>query len=195
MYAKLKVSDNCFVQVFNTHTIAQYTPIDEDDQYRADRLTQIFELARLVKTMTSNLQDHFTLVMGDLNCTPGSLEFHLLSKVLGSSFRDVYIDFTKDRSESELAKNHDNTIEGEAKRLDYIFYQRQENWSLSNSEITMKDDKIIISDHYGVSATFQFNFRNNRSDTKIETSSLNRNNMEKGLFVILGNIISLLNCL
>lgn len=43
-FARIKLSEDRFVALFNTHTIAQYIHTVEGDHYRADRLTQMWEL-------------------------------------------------------------------------------------------------------------------------------------------------------
>jgi sphingomyelin phosphodiesterase 2 len=56
-YAKLQISEDRTVDVFITHTIANYTHAVEDDHYRADRLTQHFELARIINMTTSHYNE------------------------------------------------------------------------------------------------------------------------------------------
>jgi len=145
-----------------THTIAQYTLDDHKDHYKADRLSQIWEISRFVRMTTSHLDDqhnshsnskHLVAILGDFNCTYEQLEYTTLMRVLGSEYIDSLEEFAKSQI---LDPSSLITMENEDKRLDYIFYKRSKFWKLTKSTVTMKGETHLISDHYGVDAEFQF---------------------------------------
>jgi endonuclease/exonuclease/phosphatase family metal-dependent hydrolase len=60
------------LNIFNTHLIAAY----QDDRYDDDRLSQMQELASVLKTATDGRYP--ALILGDLNCGPGTSEYERL---------------------------------------------------------------------------------------------------------------------
>jgi sphingomyelin phosphodiesterase 2 len=132
-YAKLQVAEDRIVELFLTHTIAKYTDNGNDDHYRADRLTQLYELGRTVQMVTSHYDDtfhnnskvvHNVIVLGDFNCSPETLEYQALLKLLGKGFSDSLVEHTAE---------HTITHENDGERLDYVFYKRSASWKLVSS--------------------------------------------------------------
>jgi len=84
-YARIATTGGPVV-VFFTHTIAKYSLTN--DVYQADRIAQMWELARFVQLTTANDTDSLVLVGGDLNVTPATLEYALLEHV--ADLQDAY---------------------------------------------------------------------------------------------------------
>lgn len=145
-FARIRVSKDRLVSVFNTHTIAAYSA--QDDIYYADRLSQMWELGRLVHMMTSR-EESLVVVCGDLNCGAHSLEYRLFTSV-ASGLEDAYTSLHDDEGYT-----HEDLVHQRPKRLDYIFHNRSRFWKLEECEVTLKNHVKFYSDHFGVKATFR----------------------------------------
>jgi sphingomyelin phosphodiesterase 2 len=178
-YAKIQIAEDRVIELFLTHTIAKYTENGNDDHYRADRLTQLYELGRTVQMATSHYDDtfhknskvvHNVVVLGDFNCSPENLEYQALLKLLGKSFSDSLVEHTQTYSKQDVSPSYWITHENDGQRLDYVFYKRSCSWKLLSSSITMKheDGKTLISDHYGVEACFELQPASSVTQNQVE---------------------------
>jgi len=150
-FAKIAISDTQNVSIIVTHTIARYN--HEDDTYAADRLSQVWELIRFLQ-LTARGNQPF-IVVGDMNSKPNSVEYSLFTQV--GKLVDAYGEHA---AKCETHGNFESitSMDENPQRIDYIFFSRNKNWSLRQSEVVFNDTNFLYSDHFGVSATFDFNF-------------------------------------
>ncbi|GJJ73659.1 sphingomyelin phosphodiesterase 2 [Entomortierella parvispora] len=69
------------IEVFNTHMHAAYDSIGTVDRYLGTRVSQAWEIARMLRT--SKALGRHVLAMGDLNSSPSSLAIRLLKRYAG----------------------------------------------------------------------------------------------------------------
>lgn len=140
-YCKIILYEKIILSLFITHTIAKYS---NNDKYysgiriiyysfskkKIDRITQIWELAKFVKLITSKIEkDSFIIVAGDFNILPNSHEYNLLIEI--SKLKDCYWEFNRNIGQTAVFNKN--------QRLDYILYNENGPWTLLNCSITMKD--------------------------------------------------------
>jgi len=143
-FARIKVSESQTFNVIVTHTIAQY---NADDAYRADRLSQVWELVRFVQLISK--PDQPIIIAGDMNSKPNSIEYNMFTKI--GQLLDAY------GLINSKVSNSATSMDVIPQRIDYIFFNKCKNWKLVDSKVVLNDKEILYSDHFGVSATFYFN--------------------------------------
>ncbi len=74
------------VEVFNTHTHADYEGARPDNSYSCHRAAQSWEIAKLIRGAAE--RGHVVLAMGDFNMLPMSIEHQLVANM--SPVRDVW---------------------------------------------------------------------------------------------------------
>eukprot|EP01118_Nematostelium_gracile_P009888 TRINITY_DN3352_c0_g1_i1.p1 TRINITY_DN3352_c0_g1~~TRINITY_DN3352_c0_g1_i1.p1 ORF type:complete len:370 (+),score=84.79 TRINITY_DN3352_c0_g1_i1:46-1110(+) len=156
-FARIKIDDERTVSVFNTHTIASYVEHTKDDIYYADRVSQMWELARIIQLIT-RFDPNPIVACGDFNCEGDSLEYRFFKQLTG----------LKDSNDlnDDPGYTHDDSVDGKSKRLDYVFYRPSEKFDIKTSTVVMKDK--FYSDHAGVEAIFDFSKRNSPKTKKEE---------------------------
>jgi len=151
-YARIRLPFDRVLNLFITHTIAQYSIFDD---YQPDRMSQVWELANFCKI--TNDPNAVVIVCGDLNSTPDSEEMKLFKHITG------YTDTFEDKNtviiglDNELLNTHlDSGVDNKWKRLDYILYRKADFLKLVRSYIDYKHTNgIYYSDHFGIFAEFQ----------------------------------------
>lgn len=160
-----------------THLISHYDPQDE---YKAHRVAQVFELIQFIKR--TNKSD-FLVVAGDLNATPESLEYSMLTGL--GTLKDAYREV---RSDAGYTSTCDDTG-GPTQRIDYIFHRPagERSWTLQDCRLSMtfmKDSTRTFSDHFGVSATFTSDPEEAAKSLNPVSSEPNRLILKKAIEVI-----------
>lgn len=154
-FARIKIDDERTVSVFNTHTIASYVEHTKDDIYYADRVSQMWELARIIQLIT-RFDPNPIVACGDFNCEGDSLEYRFFKQLTGLKDSNNLND--------DPGYTHDDSVDGKSKRLDYVFYRPSEKFDIKTSTVVMKDK--FYSDHAGVEAIFDFSKRNSPKTKK-----------------------------
>uniref|UniRef100_A0A060T926 ARAD1C34628p n=1 Tax=Blastobotrys adeninivorans TaxID=409370 RepID=A0A060T926_BLAAD len=157
------------IHVLNAHLHAPYGK--GDAAYTCHRTAQAWDMARIAQRA---VQGECVLAMGDLNSVPGSLTYRLLDSI--GSLSDSWVDSKGENTEdigsmppydqirragttcdSRLNSWRETRRPDEAKRLDYIFYDK--------SRATVQDIEVAfieplegigsLSDHFAVRATYE----------------------------------------
>jgi hypothetical protein len=123
-------------------------------------------------------------IIGDFNSSEVNFEYHVLVKLLGSSFADTWEEYTLQTLQKKVDISYWITHANDAKRLDYIFYKHSSSWKLLSSALVMKheDGKTLISDHFGVEAHFKLlpvNSTNYEGEVQDSKTTLNSEFIEK----------------
>jgi len=84
----------------------------------------VWELVRMIKMMKRN-PDELFIVTGDLNCTPDSLEYGMLTKV--GNLRDSYLEINGEKGYTSVGDE----------RLDYVLYGKSDYWKVTSSAIVL----------------------------------------------------------
>lgn len=144
------------IDVYNTHTIAQYHP-DKNDIFRAHRRTQHYEICHFINQHTEN---NPVILMGDFNMRPDQPN-HLLITTLGN-VTDCYQALYPDDPGITLASDNPFHANDPDLRLDYVFVRNGHAQTIRprTAEITLKyipytGKQLAYSDHYGVAVTLQ----------------------------------------
>jgi len=159
-FARIQFDKNHSICLFTTHTIAAYSA---SDAYHSDRLSQIWELARFIQLTTSK-DDSLVVVTGDFNCGVHSLEYQTF--LAASNLLDAYNVLHQDEGFT-----HEDLVHGKPKRLDYIFFRKNEKWGLKEVQVTLTNHVKFYSDHFGVKATFVLGEANNEISSNFQPNN------------------------
>ena len=155
----------CDVDLYNTHLVAEYSakPESEQDAYHAARVCEAFEMAQLIRNISSNAS--FVLLCGDLNLNASSLAVRIARTLPGLRIAgDMKLGSTFGTMDNCFSLDNDEMT------LDYILWDGGDGWSCTHSDVCRfkrilagsekfaipcdDDGKVALSDHWGVSATF-----------------------------------------
>ena len=148
------------VDLYNTHLVAEYStkPETADDAYHIARVCEAFELAQLIRSVSTSAP--LVVLCGDMNLNPSSLAVRMVRTLAGiepscsgSTFGTMDNCFSFDNDEMTL---------------DYILWKGSKTWSCSNSQVCHfkaqipggskfalpNEHTVALSDHWAVSATF-----------------------------------------
>lgn len=140
------------IDFYTTHFIAKYSLKDE---YFAHRIAQAVDL---VKFVSSTQKNGISVVLGDINSEPDSLEYQII-KNLGD-FTDCFNYLHPDDPGYTTSDLNSYTPKSRKRRIDYIFVKSNssEKLSIMQSEVTMKfmdNSDNSFSDHFGIFASFE----------------------------------------
>ncbi|CAJ2500982.1 Uu.00g038350.m01.CDS01 [Anthostomella pinea] len=98
------------VEVFNTHTHPVYQKAPSNNSYTVHRLSQAWELAKLLRGATE--RGHLVVALGDLNDVPLSLPYRLLSahSPIRDAWRVLYPDSSLGSAEHEVERSRRRPI-------------------------------------------------------------------------------------
>jgi hypothetical protein len=169
------------LDVYMTHLIADYSDATSRDEYHAHRCVQAFEMAHFI---AATARAGLTLVLGDLNAAPSSVELRVLRAVAG--LRDAFVDARGELALGPTISDPGNTYGGSgelpALRIDYVLWAAAAaNFRLVDSRVYKRSvqstaehlasvvpawafpaaaaaisQHVSISDHWGVQAELAF---------------------------------------
>ncbi|KAK3903073.1 Endonuclease/exonuclease/phosphatase [Staphylotrichum tortipilum] len=113
------------IEVFNTHTHADYEGARPDNSYSCHRAAQSWEIAKLMRGAAE--RGHLVLAMGDFNMIPMSLEHQLVTNV--SAVRDVWRVLHPD---SSLGPSHHLAEQARRRPVPTAEFNIQENGAASD---------------------------------------------------------------
>ena len=155
------------VDVYNTHTIAQYQP-DEKDEFRAHRRTQHYEISQFIATHTI---DNPVILTGDFNMRPDQPNHQLITTL--ANLTDCYALLHPNDAGITLASDNPYHANDPDQRLDYIFVRDGTSFAVmpKMAEITLQyvpytGKRIAYSDHYGVTVTLEITPKTGTIKTK-----------------------------
>lgn len=135
------------LQFVNTHTHPTNTSI------------RIAQIVQLLQTIGQQQEDLPIILTGDLNATPESLEYQLLTVVGG--LQDSY--FLKNRSYKDVCTycgSNPLSWSSDDRVIDYVFYQDSSSLALEveKSKINLqgRDEYSPLSDHFGIQTHFRW---------------------------------------
>ena len=156
------------VDVYNTHTIAQYQS-DEKDEFRAHRRTQHYEISQFIAAHTTA---NPVILAGDFNMRPDQPNYQLITTL--ANLTDCYALLHPDDAGITLASDNPYHAHNLDLRLDYIFVRAGTSQSISPkmAEITLKyvpytGRGIAYSDHYGVTVTLEIAPKAREAQTEV----------------------------
>lgn len=143
-FARLATPDG-LVDVYNTHTIAQYGT-DEEDAYLAHRMAQLYEFTEFIH---KNSVGYPVIATGDYNVRPDQFGYELITGLGGLT--DVVAALDREPAFTYSADNAYVGPDAVPRRIDYVLVQ---GFSACQAEVVMKptDDSHGFSDHFGVLA-------------------------------------------
>ncbi|KAI1341499.1 Endonuclease/exonuclease/phosphatase [Xylariaceae sp. FL0016] len=102
--------DKDIVEVFNTHTHPSYSGNPYDNSYTVHRLSQAWEIAKLVRGACE--RGHLVVALGDFNDVPLSLPYRLLSAhaPVADAWRVLYPESSLGSAEHELERTRRRPI-------------------------------------------------------------------------------------
>ncbi len=163
------------IDVYNTHTIAQYHP-DKDDIFRAHRRTQHYEISQFINQHT---ESNPVMLMGDFNMRPDQPNHQLITTLC--TVTDCYQTLYPDDPGITLASDNPFHSNDPDLRLDYVFVRDGTTQTIRprEAEIILKyvpytGRQLAYSDHYGVAVTLEMI----ESPTKPENAT--ENNVQSG---------------
>ncbi len=151
-YARLKLPET-YLDVYNTHVVAQYRP-DEQDVHRPHRAAQIFELAQWVNRLSADVP---VIVMGDFNSVPHQPGYRIMTVIAG--MKDCFGTLHPGEDGYTFIASNPYGRAGHQERLDYVFVRDGGGLTLTpmTAEVTMQSTgqahPPAYADHYGVEAT------------------------------------------
>ncbi|KAJ8125741.1 hypothetical protein O1611_g7896 [Lasiodiplodia mahajangana] len=98
------------VEVFNTNTHPSYGDPLQNDSYNVHRLSQAWEIAKLVRNAAE--RGHLAVVLADFNAAPLSLPYRLLTShaAIRDAWRVLYPDSSLGPTSNELERARDRPI-------------------------------------------------------------------------------------
>ncbi|KAG9070828.1 phospholipase C type enzyme [Linnemannia hyalina] len=149
------------IEVFNTHYHATYDPVGTDDRYLGVRVSQAWEMSKLLRQSTG--LGRRVLALGDFNSTPRSLAVALLTRLGGATDswgsihplpQTIPNNLTPEQGVAHLGISCDsplNTWTKDSKwvneisrdpigeRLDYIFFNASSEFKCLGSDVVLQE--------------------------------------------------------
>lgn len=159
-----------YIDVYNTHALAQYVPDDQDD-YPGHRAAQMYELARFVNAKSARTP---VIAMGDFNVRPDQLGYEIVTHI--AHLTDVWtlvhptaqVQGDEEEQDDEGEKFGGFTIDPQnpysanedPKRIDFTFIRGGAEVALRPLETELAltqipNENLPYSDHYGILTTFE----------------------------------------
>jgi len=132
------------LRVMNTHLHQSSTPV---------RLAQLTQLHQALQNSGGYNQPW--IFSGDLNFTPGSLEWRFLTVVMG--FRDSFDEVAVDKDACTYCAENPTSWDTESRRIDYVLYRStpEVKFKPAAAQIVFKGSADFpLSDHYGIKIDF-----------------------------------------
>lgn len=153
LYSFLNLGDGIFLNLYNTHLQA----------YTSDRGVREAQLKTLKFALKRNDNGYPVILMGDLNIiadTNEHTDFNRSFPMLFDSWSELRPSdsgYTWDQDRNYYARRYSKREDPPAQRLDYIYYAHGIKHQVTPLEMNVLDQGIELSDHYGISASFDIN--------------------------------------
>ena len=154
--ARVETPDG-ILDVYNTHTIAQYVLTEPADRYKAHRAAQCYEVARCIAW--GSAAGNPALVMGDFNTRDDQFAYRVTTELAG--LRDAWREMCPDDPGITFSTANPYSETDEHARLDYVFLRDGSSHALAPVRAALAFDTApanevpAISDHYGVAVDFE----------------------------------------
>lgn len=146
----LQISPGKRINVFNTHTHAQYQP-QNDNEYAFFTNSNLLEVTEFI----SQHSNHPIILCGDLNTRPDQLGCQMLTQQ--TTLKDIYSALLPNDKGITFSKLNPYVKETD-QRLDYIFASQQvrpQTIEITFTESLGATSALAYSDHYALLATVQ----------------------------------------
>jgi sphingomyelin phosphodiesterase 2 len=144
------------VDVYNTHTLAQYIHDDEADEYRAARAAQLYEATRFMQAHTTV---NPVIAMGDFNMQPHQIGYRMMTTL--SALTDCYYALHPDNENITFSADNQYVKNHPSERLDYVFVRDGKSLTVAPTSAMLDFlpiagvPPVTFSDHYGVAVDLQ----------------------------------------